>query len=67
MPATFRFPNERTQIWLPLVLDPAHAQAAGFNYNAILNNFGVTFELLPNVVAVNHHPGAGTFGTGGFH
>jgi hypothetical protein len=34
----------------------------GFSYNAILNTFGVTFELLPNAAATNHRPGAGLFG-----
>ena len=39
----------------------------GFNYNAILNNFGVTFELIPNVVAVAHRPGTRGLSGGGFH
>jgi hypothetical protein len=39
----------------------------GFNYNAILNSFGVTFELIPNVVAVSHRPGSGGLTGGGFH
>ena len=39
----------------------------GFTYNAILNTFGFTFELIPNVVAATQHPGAGMFSPGGFH
>src|SRR5205823_10388299 len=35
MPASFRFPNERAQIWLPLALDPAKVQVGGFNFNTI--------------------------------
>lgn len=38
----------------------------GFNYNAILNNFGFTFELLPNIVASARRSsgGGGLFGRG---
>lgn len=35
MPAGFHFPNEQSQLWLPLVLDPLHVQVAGFNYNTV--------------------------------
>lgn len=35
MPASFRFPNAGTELWLPLVFDPAHTQPASFNYNAV--------------------------------
>ncbi|HEY1378807.1 MAG TPA: hypothetical protein VGF55_18550, partial [Gemmataceae bacterium] len=36
----------------------------GFTYNALVNNFGVTFEVVPNVVAASRPPGAGMFGRG---
>jgi putative ABC transport system permease protein len=35
MPASFRFPTERAEVWMPLRLDPAHVQVAGFNYTTI--------------------------------
>jgi hypothetical protein len=39
----------------------------GVNYNSILNNFGVTFEIVPNVVPQNKRiPGMGALGPGGF-
>jgi hypothetical protein len=34
----------------------------GFTYNALVNNFGFTFELLPNVVAANRRVGTGLLG-----
>ena len=34
----------------------------GFTYNAILNNFGFTFEILPNLLAMDRQPGTGLFG-----
>jgi hypothetical protein len=34
----------------------------GFTYNAILNNFGFTFEILPNLLAMGRQPGTGLFG-----
>ncbi|HEX4589063.1 MAG TPA: hypothetical protein VH120_03980, partial [Gemmataceae bacterium] len=39
----------------------------GFSYNAILNTFGVTFELLPNAAAVSHRPGTSMFGGSALH
>lgn len=35
MPASFRFPNNDTQLWVPLRLDPHATQSGGFNYNAV--------------------------------
>jgi hypothetical protein len=37
----------------------------GFTYNAILNNFGFTFELIPNLGAQTQHLGSGMFGGSG--
>jgi hypothetical protein len=34
----------------------------GFTYNAILNNFGFQFEILPNIAAISHRPGSGLGG-----
>ena len=34
----------------------------GFTYNALLNNFGFTFEVLPNVVAMTRRSGSGLLG-----
>ena len=39
----------------------------GFTYNAIVNTFGFTFELIPNIAAANMHPGTGGYSSGGFH
>src|SRR5204862_114487 len=36
----------------------------GFTYNALLNNFGFTFEVLPNVVAATRRAGTGLFNRG---
>jgi hypothetical protein len=37
----------------------------GINYNAIINNFGVTFEILPNLIPLNRRlDGGRTFGSG---
>jgi predicted permease len=45
MPARFRFPTARTQIWQPLQLDPASSFTDGFNYNAIARlRPGVTID-----------------------
>ena len=41
--------------------------SVGITYNAILNNFGFTFEVLPNVVASNRRAGSGLLGRGLFH
>ena len=39
----------------------------GINYNSILNTFGVTFEIVPNVVPQNKRiPGMAGIGPGGF-
>ena len=35
MPAGFRFPNARTELWLPLALDPARANPGSFNYVSV--------------------------------
>jgi hypothetical protein len=36
----------------------------GITYNAVLNNFGVVFEILPNLVPENHRvPGMAAFGS----
>jgi predicted permease len=35
MPERFRFPNARTQMWLPLQLDPNALYSGGFNYPAV--------------------------------
>src|SRR6185312_2237433 len=35
MPRTFGYPSPAVRLWLPLELDPAHAQAGSFNYLAI--------------------------------
>ncbi|MGH7656264.1 MAG: ADOP family duplicated permease, partial [Gemmatimonadaceae bacterium] len=57
-PKAFHFPAEQTQLWLPLVLDPAHTNSAAFDYQGIarLKN-GITIaaanadlnRLLPQV------------------
>jgi hypothetical protein len=39
--------------------------SVGLSYNAILNNFGFTFEVLPNVVATTRRSPSGLFGRGG--
>jgi hypothetical protein len=39
----------------------------GFSYNAILNNFGFTFELIPNLGATQQRLAGGGLGSGGFH
>jgi hypothetical protein len=36
--------------------------SVGFTYNAILNNFGFTFEILPNLLAMNRRAGTGLLG-----
>jgi hypothetical protein len=36
----------------------------GFTYNAILNNFGFTFEVLPNLLAMNRQAGTGLLSRG---
>jgi predicted permease len=36
MPASFRFPDARTEIWLPLALDPRDPNSGGFNYTGIV-------------------------------
>jgi hypothetical protein len=40
--------------------------SVGVTYNALLNNFGFTFEVLPNVVASNRRAGSGLLGRGLF-
>jgi putative ABC transport system permease protein len=35
MPARFRFPEDGTQIWLPLALDPNDALSGGFSYSGV--------------------------------
>jgi putative ABC transport system permease protein len=61
MPASFRFPDNNTQLWVPLRLDPNDPQSGGFNYNAVARlRPGVTREqaerefkhVLPRMVEV---------------
>ncbi len=63
-PRAFHFPAEQTQLWLPLVLDPAHTNSAAFDYQGIARlKDGVTIaaanadlqRLLPTVPVV--YPG----------
>ncbi len=63
-PASFHFPAEQTQLWLPLVLDPAHTNSAAFDYRGIARlKDGVTIaaanadlqRMLPQVPVV--YPG----------
>jgi putative ABC transport system permease protein len=63
-PKAFHFPAEQTQLWLPLVLDPAHTNSAAFDYQGIARlKEGVTIaaatadlqRLLPQVPVV--YPG----------
>jgi putative ABC transport system permease protein len=35
MPASFRFPNNETRLWVPLALDPVRPPANAFNYPAV--------------------------------
>ena len=35
MPQDFRYPSSSTELWYPLQLDPAHANAGSFNYTAV--------------------------------
>ncbi|HEY4216712.1 MAG TPA: ABC transporter permease [Gemmatimonadaceae bacterium] len=35
MPASFRFPNAETKLWLPLQLDPNDPYPGGFSYDAV--------------------------------
>ena len=45
MPASFRFPDNTTKLWVPLRLDPNDPQSGGFNYNAVARlKPGVTIE-----------------------
>ena len=45
MPERFRFPNARTQVWLPLQLDPTSSYSGGFKYPAIARvRSGVSIE-----------------------
>ena len=63
-PRAFHFPAEQTQLWLPLVLDPAHTNSAAFDYQGIARlKDGITIaaanadlqRLLPTVPVV--YPG----------
>ena len=36
--------------------------SVGFTYNALLNNFGFTFEILPNLVAMRSGSRVSAFG-----
>ncbi|HUQ81809.1 MAG TPA: ABC transporter permease [Gemmatimonadaceae bacterium] len=58
MPARFRLPSDRTDLWVPLALDPAHTATAAFDYRGIARlRDGVTLaaattdlqRLLPRV------------------
>ena len=62
MPASFRFPSNGTQLWLPRQLDPNDPYPGGFNHNSIARlRPGVTVEaaqrefaaVLPRVVEVS--------------
>jgi putative ABC transport system permease protein len=35
MPAGFRFPSAKTELWLPMIIDPAKPDAGNFNYDAV--------------------------------
>ncbi len=61
MPASFRFPDNNTKLWVPLRLDANDPQSGGFNYNAVARlRSGVTLgaaerdftHVLPRVVDV---------------
>lgn len=61
MPASFRFPDNNAQLWVPLRLDPNDPESGGFNYNAVARlRPGVTLEdaerdfkhVLPRMVEV---------------
>ena len=63
-PASFHFPEEQTQLWLPLVLDPTHTNSAAFDFKGIARlKDGVTIaaanadlqRMLPQVPVV--YPG----------
>jgi predicted permease len=62
MPETFRFPSARTELWLPLALDPHDPFPGGFNYDAIARlKPGVTIadaqrdfrSVLPRIVDIS--------------
>ena len=38
--------------------------SVGVTYNALVNNFGFTFEVLPNAVAMTRKSGQGLLGRG---
>jgi predicted permease len=45
MPASFRFPSNNAQLWVPLRLDPHSATSGGFNYDAVARlRPGVTLD-----------------------
>lgn len=61
MPSSFRFPDNKTQLWVPLRLDPTDPQSGGFNYDAVARlRPGVTLEqaerdfthVLPRMVEI---------------
>ena len=61
MPERFRFPNARTDIWLPIQLDPNNQFAGGFDYSSFARlKPGVTIDaaerdiatVLPRVVDI---------------
>jgi len=35
MPGSFAFPGERTELWLPIGIDPARTRSAAFDYRAV--------------------------------
>ena len=46
MPARFRLPFARTDVWVPLGIDPAHTASAAFDYRGIARlRDGVTLEM----------------------
>ncbi|MFL5579364.1 MAG: ABC transporter permease [Gemmatimonadaceae bacterium] len=71
MPKSFRFPDARSQFWLPMRLDPAEKFPGGFNNEAVARlKPGVTIEaasrdfkaVLPRVLEIspNFAPGVST-------
>jgi putative ABC transport system permease protein len=68
MPARFRFPNARTQLWLPIQIDPTGHNYGGFNYEAVARlKLGVTvasaerdlLAVLPRMVELYPQMGPG--------
>ena len=69
MPASFRWPDAGTQVWLPIGIDPAHTATAAFDFRAVARlRDGITLDraaadlqrLLPEVPVA--YPGRLTTG-----